>query len=1605
MRLIGRILLFLLPAAGVCLSAAVGLARERAWVEHVRRSAELELSSATGRPVTVGAASLTITGKLVLTSVRMPLASPPEADKPLSRRASAHRSPDSSGRRRAAQATADSIVIQGDLGRGLKRASLLSSIRSVRIIRPTLVVRRLPDGRWELEDLLRQLRRPARGLSIGIEVVDASVEAIDARPPKLSPKVVKVSLRPLDAVAAVEPDGSWRFKVSSPAVEGPLHSVLGFGEKRGQRWHLTVLARGVDLPVVWPYFGLSKVARLENGRADAQIHASSPPMSVSGSLRLTEAQAIIPGLRSPVRQAEGVVRFAGNGLELANLRCRYGRSPILLSGRIWDVRRPTGELEISSPGALASDLPLQAQAQRALPGQAAFALHLTGPLRSPELKGWMRAQRFRVGKFECQQAACDLVLSGSRLQIDNLRAKAYGGSLTGRARFDLRRADGSARFEGKLEGADAGLLLPALESISGRLPRDVSGRLSADLSVWSQGGESRGRAEVRIDGGRSGGLRFASFESAFSWRGPEVDIERAALRSSAGLFEAAGRLAPDGKIEAVLAGREIELARLSSALTERQLSPSTGVARALKLVRNEAKPAGLPRKAGSRSTGRAGKPGGPASAESEMPPVKGTASFWCVVSGPPDKPRFQGAVQVARGSVGRIPFDLLVAQVDAGATGIQLVSGGGSAAGGIFTLSGNISGERWFRAFARSGPDSSGRRRSEGKLDVALELHRAELSELFPDWRIGGKAAAKLNVSGDLQQPRFVGSVQIRRPEIAGRAFDFAQADVAADAHAVELRSGELRSGSSRLQVSGIIGSEGPIDLRFSSDRFLLSDLEIPALREAGFRAEGTVRIEGSVTGTRESPAARAAVRVADLAINGQPVGDGSLVLDSVGKKVSVRDAVVSRGHSRWEVSGSVDGEHKTLDLAVNLSGAELRDLRSVVEAVEPEKGKESRPPAFWRASLLRVARRLSRLPRPLEGNLGADIGLSGDWEKPRVSLKAQVKEASLAGHPFPDIVAEGEVQGSVITVSDFRAERGEARAVAHGRVDLEGEVSLDVDAYNLAADLAEPWLEKPPPVEGSADISFTVSGPADNLRVTGSAEAAPLKVGEITLDGARLTRFEIAQRRLRIEELILVESAHRASPPGSAPEAHPHPAVWRASLSGTLPFEWSPLRVPDGQPIHLTAQVKGQDLGVLSIFFPRAKELAGRIDGLLEIEGTREDPVLRSGQLSISDGAVAVSELGGPIRGLRADIRLQDGVIKVSQLEGRAGEGGRFEVKAGSSVELRHLDRERFSSNRFDVSLEARRMPIRLAGLARGEIDASLKLLGGGERPLSLSGGATAHGGFSVQMGGEFRPPFGGLAGLPLDPALDIDLRVLPALWATSASARIGLQGRGHITGTLKSPRLDAGLEGNSGWLQFPTARMRVVRSSADVSVAPGASGQLEGRFIVRVDAEGQVKGYEVVLTMSGPAESMSVSATSVPPLPEREITALLTGGAPFAEALAAPEAGALLARTARDVLTANLGPQALRPLEQVFATGLGLEEFSFEFNYGEPVRLRTGTYLLRRILGRQLYVSYSRTLTGPLPSFTLRVSYQLAPYLTLSWSTRELEADRLELHQFKRF
>jgi autotransporter translocation and assembly factor TamB len=533
---------------------------------------------------------------------------------------------------------------------------------------------------------------------------------------------------------------------------------------------------------------------------------------------------------------------------------------------------------------------------------------------------------------------------------------------------------------------------------------------------------------------------------------------------------------------------------------------------------------------------------------------------------------------------------------------------------------------------------------------------------------------------------------------------------------------------------------------------------------------------------------------------------------------------------------------------------------------------------------------------------------------------------------------------------------------------------------------MVEPWLEKPLPVEGSADISFTISGPASAPRLTGSAEAAPLKVGEVSLDGARLTRFEVAEGQLRLEELILVKAPHRAS------------------LAGTLPFEWSPPGIPDDRPIHLVGQLKDQDLGILSVFLPKVKEVSGKLAGFLEIEGTRKDPILRSGELSVADGTVVASDLGAPIRNLRADIKLQNGVMKVNQLEGRFGEGGRFEVKAGSSVELRYLDRERFSRNHFDVSMEARQVPLRVRGAAAGEVDTSLKLVGGGEQPLTLSGGATTHDGFSAQMGGGFRAR-PSLARLPLDPALDIDLKALPALWATSASARIGLQGRGHVSGTLKSPRLAASLQGSGGWLQFPTARMRITNSSADVSVAPGASGELEGRFIVRVEAQGQVKGYEVVLTMSGPADNMSVSATSAPPLPERDITALLVGGAPLAEALAAPEAATLLARTARGVLTASLGPQALQPLERVFATGLGLEEFSFEFNYGEPVRIRAGTYVLRRILGRQLYVSYSRTLTGPVPSFTLRISYQLTPYLSMSWSTRERETDRLELHHVKRF
>jgi len=186
-------------------------------------------------------------------------------------------------------------------------------------------------------------------------------------------------------------------------------------------------------------------------------------------------------------------------------------------------------------------------------------------------------------------------------------------------------------------------------------------------------------------------------------------------------------------------------------------------------------------------------------------------------------------------------------------------------------------------------------------------------------------------------------------------------------------------------------------------------------------------------------------------------------------------------------------------------------------------------------------------------------------------------------------------------------------------------------------------------------------------------------------------------------------------------------------------------------------------------------------------------------------------------------------------------------------------------------------------------------------------------------------------------------------------------------------------------GILAFPTSRFRITQGTVVLSLSRDREGNLVPRASLDIEAQGRVGRYKVYLAVSGPLEKPEVLPRSVPALSRNEIFALVMGEERWAgvEREETDVDAAFTGEMAR-LLTTGLGITIFRPVEQALATGLGLEELAIHYSYQEPLRLRLGKYLAER-----LYLSYATHLTGKLKSSTFGVKLEVAPKVSIGWSS----------------
>jgi translocation and assembly module TamB len=195
------------------------------------------------------------------------------------------------------------------------------------------------------------------------------------------------------------------------------------------------------------------------------------------------------------------------------------------------------------------------------------------------------------------------------------------------------------------------------------------------------------------------------------------------------------------------------------------------------------------------------------------------------------------------------------------------------------------------------------------------------------------------------------------------------------------------------------------------------------------------------------------------------------------------------------------------------------------------------------------------------------------------------------------------------------------------------------------------------------------------------------------------------------------------------------------------------------------------------------------------------------------------------------------------------------------------------------------------------------------------------------------------------------------------------------QINGPIKDPVIAGRITASSGTLTFRNDRYEIKRAFMDLPPRRGADP------LVNIEAESEIRGYRVIIDLTGPLSQPQAAVRSEPALPQADVVSLITTGTlssgdTSTSALAQSGLG-----TATSLLTdALINAPAQRATNKLF----GLSRFEINPVIGGQAGANPGARLtLGKRISKELSVTYSTNVTSD-PNQILSVEYRVSDRLS---------------------
>jgi translocation and assembly module TamB len=337
-------------------------------------------------------------------------------------------------------------------------------------------------------------------------------------------------------------------------------------------------------------------------------------------------------------------------------------------------------------------------------------------------------------------------------------------------------------------------------------------------------------------------------------------------------------------------------------------------------------------------------------------------------------------------------------------------------------------------------------------------------------------------------------------------------------------------------------------------------------------------------------------------------------------------------------------------------------------------------------------------------------------------------------------------------------------------------------------------------------------------------------------------------------------------------------------TITGEMPLGddfWQKLpdkRLPNWEKASARARIVDAEISGFAPLLPEIVSPAGT----LNLEVSLQPGGNLSGDLKIQGARTRSLPEVGAIRDINCNLRFEHQTVKLSSVTARIGGAP---VLISGQVDLKENNWLRGQVPPFEVLVTGTNVPLSRHPDSIVRSDLNLTIRKTNAAPALIAGEARLRNSYYLSdlsdllpgqvASPEQRPPYFSITDEPLAGwrlAVTVigqrALRVRSTIFSGEVSAHL------NLTGTLKDPLAlgDARIE--SGTVRFPFASLKVQQGFVTLSSQDPYHPQLQ------VTATSKEYGYDINMSVTGPADAPIVQFTSVPPLTSEQIVLLVTAG-----------------------------------------------------------------------------------------------------------------------------